>query len=132
MLRSLRRFGYDSHPTRPSSTSICLSSKPLQLVYTETLQGRAKDGVLQSPKCYRYQITSTDYKAHSNFARLKIFDISGINVFLFTFLDFRFVIFSVLDLAVIHNRSGMLIRNEQESKQCAVNASGSTLWGTGA
>jgi hypothetical protein len=89
-------------PTRPSCTSICLSPKLLQLHYTETLQRRGKDGVLQSPKCYRCHITSTEFNAHSNFARLKLFDISDINVILFSFLDFSSVIFSVVDLAFIH------------------------------
>ena len=78
---------------------------------------------MQSPKCDRYQIKSTDYNAHSNFARLKIFDIGGINVFLLTFLDFIFVIFSVVDLAFIHVRSGRPNGREQVSTQCAVNAS---------
>jgi len=77
-------------PNRPSFTSICLSPKPLQLHYTETLWRRGKDIVLRSQKCYRYQITSTDYNAHSNFARLKIFDISGINVFSVYFIGFQF------------------------------------------
>lgn len=77
-------------------------------------------------------MTGTDSKAHSNFARLKIFDISGINAILFTFLDFSFVILSVVDLTFIHIRSGMPNRCEQVSTQCAVNASGSILWGTGA
>jgi len=42
------------------------------------------------------------------------------------------VIFSVVDLAFIHILSGTPNRHEQVFTQCAVNASGCILWGTGA
>jgi hypothetical protein len=73
-------------------------------------------------------MTRTDYNANHSSARLKIFDISGINVILFTFLDFSFVVFCVVDLAFIHTRSGLPNRHEHVSTQCAFSTSTSILW----